>query len=70
MGTTQQHPASTHDTCQWKFRTHSRPNSDDELLPLHAALLAVRGGVRRGRTILILGPCNAGKTALWLQVHC
>lgn len=35
---------------------------------MYAALLAVRGGVRRGRTILILGPCNAGKTALWLQV--
>jgi chloramphenicol 3-O-phosphotransferase len=39
--------------------------------PLHcrAALLAVRSSVSRGRTILILGPCNAGKTALWLQVQ-
>lgn len=36
---------------------------------LPAALLAVRGGARRGRTILIVGPCNAGKTALWLQVR-
>jgi hypothetical protein len=39
------------------------------LVHCRAALLAVRGSVSRGRTILILGPCNAGKTALWLQVQ-
>lgn len=33
-----------------------------------AAILVLRGGISKGRTILIVGPCNAGKTALWLQV--
>lgn len=45
-----------------------RPHAH-HLVHCHAALLVVRGSVSRGRTILILGPCNAGKTALWLQVQ-